>query len=61
MATLTCTKDYEKVDYLLNNNKVYAISLLYEVGVDDANLIPYMELIKQCKFLIIQLKVFHLV
>lgn len=37
MATLTCTKDYEKVDYLLNNNKVYAISLLYEVGVDDAN------------------------
>lgn len=37
MATLTCTKDYEKVDYLLNNNKVYAISLLYEVDVDDAN------------------------
>ena len=37
MATLTCTKDYEKVDYLLNNNKVYAINVLYEVGVDDAN------------------------
>lgn len=37
MATLTCTKNYEKVDYLLNNNKVYAINVLYEVGVDDAN------------------------
>ena len=37
MATLTCTKNYEKVDYLLNNNKVYAINVLYEVGVEDAN------------------------
>lgn len=37
MATLTCTKNYEKVDYLLNNNKAYAINVLYEVGVDDAN------------------------
>lgn len=37
VATLTCTKNYEKVEYLLNNNKVYVTNLLYEVNTTDAN------------------------
>lgn len=37
VATLTCTKNYEKVEYLLNNNKVYITNLLYEVNTTDAN------------------------
>lgn len=37
MGTLTCTKEYEKIDYLTNNNKVYAINLLNEVSSSDAN------------------------
>lgn len=37
IATLTCTKNYEKVEYLLNNNKVYVTNLLYEVNTTDAN------------------------
>ena len=37
MGTLTCTKEYEKIDYLTNNNKVYAINLLNEVGSSDTN------------------------
>lgn len=37
MGTLTCTKEYEKIDYLVNNNKVYAINLLNEVSNSDAN------------------------
>lgn len=37
MATYSCSKDYETVSYLLNNNKVYAINLLYEVSNTDAN------------------------
>lgn len=37
VATLTCTKSYEKVEYLLNNNKVYVTNLLYEVNTTDAN------------------------
>ena len=37
VATLTCTKNYEKVEYLLNNNKVYVTNLIYEVNTTDAN------------------------
>ena len=37
MGTLTCTKEYEKIDYLTNNNKVYAINLLNEVSSSDTN------------------------
>lgn len=37
VATLTCTKNYEKVEYLLNNNKVYVTNLLYEVNTTDVN------------------------
>lgn len=37
VATLTCTKNYEKVEYLLNSNKVYVTNLLYEVNTTDAN------------------------
>lgn len=37
VATLTCTKNYEKVEYLLNNNKVYVTNLLYEINTTDAN------------------------
>lgn len=37
MGTLTCTKEYEKIDYLTNNNKVYAINLLNEVSNSDTN------------------------
>lgn len=37
MGTLTCTKEYEKIDYLTNNNKVYAINLLSEVSSSDTN------------------------
>lgn len=37
MGTLTCTKEYEKIDYLTNNNKVYAINLLNEVNSSDTN------------------------
>ena len=37
VATLTCTKKYEKVEYLLNNNKVYVTNLIYEVNTTDAN------------------------
>lgn len=37
MGTLTCTKEYEKIDYLTNNNKVYAINILNEVSSSDAN------------------------
>lgn len=36
-ATFTCTKDNEKIDYLLNNNKVYAISISYETLSSDPN------------------------
>lgn len=37
VATLTCTKNYEKVEYLLNNNKVYVANLIYEVNTTDVN------------------------
>lgn len=37
VATLTCTKNYEKVEYLLNNNKAYVTNLLYEVNTTDVN------------------------
>lgn len=37
VATLTCTKNYEKVEYLLNNNKVYVTNLIYEVNTTDVN------------------------
>ena len=37
MGTLICTKEYEKIDYLTNNNKVYAINLLNEVSSSDTN------------------------
>lgn len=37
MGTLTCTKEYEKIDYLTNNNKVYAINILNEVSSSDTN------------------------
>lgn len=37
VATLTCTKNYEKVEYLLNSNKVYITNLIYEVNTTDAN------------------------
>lgn len=37
MGTLTCTKEYEKIDYLVNNNKVYAINLTNEVSNGDVN------------------------
>lgn len=37
IATLTCTKNYEKVEYLLNNNKAYVTNLLYEVNTTDVN------------------------
>lgn len=36
-ATFTCTKENEKIEYLLNNNKVYAISISYEVLTSDPN------------------------
>lgn len=34
-ATMTCKKDNETVDYLLNDNKVYASIITYTVGVSD--------------------------
>lgn len=36
-AILTCNKDYEKIEYLLNNNKVYVTNIIYEVPVSDPN------------------------
>lgn len=35
--TLTCTKDYEKIEYLFKDNKVYATNLIYEVNTNDVN------------------------
>lgn len=37
VATLTCTKNYEKLEYILNNNKVYVTNLIYEVNTSDIN------------------------
>ena len=37
VATLTCTKGYEKIEYLLSSNKTYVTNLIYEVSVSDAN------------------------
>ena len=36
-ATLTCIKDYETVNYLLTNNKVYAIEDIFRVNATDEN------------------------
>ncbi len=36
-ATLTCQKDYEKIEYILNNNKVYVTNIIYEVQTTDVN------------------------
>lgn len=36
-ATLTCTKDYETVNYLLNNNLLYGIQDIFIVPVTDVN------------------------
>lgn len=36
-ATLVCTKDYETISYLLNDNKVYAIQDVFSVDSTDAN------------------------
>lgn len=34
---LTCTKDYETIKYLFNDNKLYGIQDIYEVPVSDEN------------------------
>lgn len=36
-ATLTCVKNYETVNYLLNDNKVYSIEDVFVVSATDAN------------------------
>lgn len=36
-ATLICTKGYETISYLLNNNKVYAIQDIFVVPTTDSN------------------------
>lgn len=35
IASMTCSKNYEKINYLLKNNLVYASILTYTVSVDD--------------------------
>ncbi len=37
VAMLTCTKGYEKIDYVLNSNKAYVTNLTYEVNSADPN------------------------
>lgn len=39
IATMTCTnnKNYEKLEYILNSNKVYVTNLIYEVSTSDPN------------------------
>lgn len=37
VATLTCIKENEKIEYVLENNKVNVTNLIYEVSVLDAN------------------------
>ncbi len=37
VATLVCTKDYERLEYTLSSNKVNGTNLIYEVSLQDPN------------------------
>ena len=37
VATLVCTKDYERLEYSLSSNKAYVTNIIYEVDLQDPN------------------------